>query len=110
MSEQDPKEHPKTYEKFCEPRFSRIEKELRETHEGVHNIDVVVNDGLLKAVEKLEKGQQWLVRLLVGILVTVALASIGLYWQTNRKIEDYLLRNAKTEAVSDDHRKVPDAE
>lgn len=111
MSESDPNEHPKTYEKFCEPRFSRIEKALGETHEGVHNIDVVINDGLVKAVEKLERGQQWLVRLLVGILVTVALASAGMYWQMNRKIEAYALRSGgATEATSHDYREIPDAE
>ena len=54
MSEQDPQEHPKTYERFCAPRFKNVEDKVDSIDGKVDSIDRVVNNGLCDRMKKVE--------------------------------------------------------
>ena len=77
MSEKDPREHIKTYERFCAPRFEKLEREISEVRSCATELKAIVTNGLKDDVQELKDGQRWLFRLVVGILVTVALGSAG---------------------------------
>ena len=86
MSEKDPQEHPKTYERFCAPRFERLEREIAEVRTCATALKAVVTNGLKDDVAELKEGQRWMFRLVVGILVTVALGSATLYFGVIKKV------------------------
>lgn len=86
MSEQDPKEHLKTYERFCAPRFQKMENEITEVRSCTSELKSVVTNGLKDDVSELKEGQRWLFRLVVGILIVVALGSAGLYWKVTQQV------------------------
>jgi len=86
MSEHDPLEHPKTYERFCRPRFEKVDQEINDLRNCTSELKAVVTDGLKDDVKELKAGQKWLFRLVVGILITVAIGSAGLYWSVASKV------------------------
>lgn len=72
MSVHDPEEHLKTYERFCAPRFKRLE-------EKVDDLNKTVNNGLKDKVAELKVASKWMLAILISLLVTIAGSTVLLY-------------------------------
>lgn len=85
MSEKDPKEHLKTYERFCKPRFESMESNLKDTTKAVNALNAIVTDGLEDKVDDLKKQNIRLMGLLISLLMLIIASTITLYATNNRK-------------------------
>ncbi|MHA1302129.1 MAG: hypothetical protein ACTSPI_00305 [Candidatus Heimdallarchaeaceae archaeon] len=83
MSKEDPKEHIKTYELFCAPRFSTLEDDIKETTKAVNRLNAILTNGLQERVKYLEKNNRWVVRLLVSLLLAIIASTITLLLKGN---------------------------
>jgi len=92
MSEKDPSEHLKTYERFCSPRFKNIESSIKDTNGTVHSIDKIVSNGLEDRMIKVEKTCNWLMKTLISLLLLIIASTITLYSTNNKKIDEVLIR------------------
>ena len=85
MSKENPKEHIKTYETFCAPRFNTMESNLKETTKAVNDLNAIVTNGLEDKVEHLEKQSRLILRLVISLLLLVIASTITLYLTTDGK-------------------------
>jgi len=84
MSKENPKEHIKTYETFCAPRFTSIETNIKECSKAVNELNAIVTNGLEDKVDRLEKQSRWILRLLVSLLLLIIASTVTLYSTNNR--------------------------
>lgn len=79
MSKENPKEHLKTYETFCAPRFNAVESNLKDTTKAVNDLNTIVTNGLEDKVDHLEKQSRLILRLLISLLLLIIASTITLY-------------------------------
>ena len=87
MSKEDPKEHIKTYETFCAPRFNTMESNLKDTTKAVNDLNAIVTNGLEDKVEHLEKQSKWILGILITILLLIIGSTITLYTTNHHKYD-----------------------
>lgn len=72
------------YKTFCNNRFKSIENKLDEVYTSV-------NDGLKDDMKEVKSKTNWLVGIMVGLLVSIVLMAVGLWFQS--KAQFYELEN-----------------
>jgi len=99
MSKEDPKEHMKTYETFCAPRFTSIEGDIKNTTKAVNELNTIVTNGLEDKVKDLKIQSRWLMGLLISLLLIVIASTITLYATNNHKYE--MVQQELTERINE---------
>ena len=79
------KEHLKTYETFCAPRFDSIESNVKDTTKAMNDLNAIVTNGLEDKVKHLEKQSRWILRLIISLLLLIIASTITLYLTSNDK-------------------------
>ena len=87
MSKEDPKEHIKTYETFCAPRFTTIEGNIKDCSKAINDLNAIVTNGLEDKVDRLEIQSKWILRLIISLLLLIIASTITLYSTNHHKYD-----------------------
>lgn len=78
----------KTYERFCQPRFKKLEDDLSKVDEKVDSINAIVTNGLKEKVEAVRKQSNWLLGVLLSLMIAIIGSTVLLLITNNNRYYD----------------------